>query len=65
MIKEYQIFEWISGIKIIDQANSKHQTEDDEIASTHGDEYNYDITKNVEEEKITEEEEYDQEEQDE
>ena len=49
MTKGYPIFEWIPVIPITDKDN-KTQNEDDEIASTHGDEENYDITENGEDE---------------
>ena len=58
--KGHAIFEWIPGIPIIDK-DDKNQNEDDEIAPSHGDEDDYEIPKNEEEEKITEEETYDQE----
>ena len=60
----YPIFEWIPGTPITEKYD-KTQNEDDGIASTHGYEDNYYITKNGEEGKIIEEETYDQEEQDE
>ena len=50
MTQGYSIFEWIPGIPITDKDDGT-QNEDDEIASTHGDEENDDITENGEEEK--------------
>ena len=58
--KGHPIFKWIPGIPIIDK-DDKNQNEDDEIAPSHGDEDDYEIPKNEEGEKITEEETYDQE----
>ena len=63
MTKGYPIFECILGIRIT-YKDDKTQNEDHEIASTHRYEDDYDITENGEEEKITKEETYDQEDQD-
>ena len=60
MTKGYSIIEWIPGIPITDKYKGT-QNEDYKIASTHWDKENDDITENVEEEKIIEEEIYDQE----
>ena len=57
--KGYPIFECIPGIPITDQAYNRHQTEDYEIASTHGNKDDDDIAEYWEEEKIIEEESYD------
>ena len=64
MTKGYPIFEWIPGIPIIDQAYDEHQTADNEIASTYGNDDDDDITKNGEKEESIEEKAYAKEEQD-
>ena len=43
MTKGCPIFEWIPGIPITDK-DDKTKNKDDQIASTHEDEENYDIT---------------------
>ena len=58
--KGYSIFEWISGIPITDK-DDETQNKDNEIASTHKYEGDDDITKNGREEKIIEEETYEDE----
>ena len=62
MTQGYLIFQCIPDIPITDK-NNKNQNEDNELASTHGDKDDNDITENGEEEKIIEEETYDQEDQ--
>ena len=64
MTKGLPIFEWISGSPITDQADNKHKTEDNEIASTYGNDDDDDITKNGEKEESIEEKAYAKEEQD-
>ena len=54
MTKGCPIFEWSPGIPITDK-DDETQNEEDEIASTHGDEDNDYITENVEEGEIIEE----------
>ena len=47
--KGYPIFEWSPGIPITYQAGDEQKTEDNEIASTHGNDKDFEITKNWEE----------------
>ena len=53
MIKGYPIFQWSPVIPITDKYDDT-KSEEYEIASTHGDEHDNDITENVEEKGITE-----------
>ena len=64
MTRGYLIFECSPVIPIIDKDNET-QNEDYEIASTHGYEYDDEITENLEGGKSIKKETYDQEEQDE
>ena len=46
MNQRYQIFECSPGIPTTEQADGKHQTEDDKIVSTYGNKDDNEITKN-------------------
>ena len=60
MTKGYPFFEWSPGIPITDKDNQT-QSEEDEIASTHEDIHNDDITENGKQEESIEEETYEDE----